>query len=66
MVNSKYLECFNDSVKDDRNIVTKNNLSKFIEDNYFNGRVADVRTGTTVTFTFYENDIGNYDIEIIL
>ena len=55
MVNSKFLECFNDSTRDDRNIVTKNNLSKFIEDNYFNGRVADVRTGTTVT---------RYDIEV--
>jgi S-DNA-T family DNA segregation ATPase FtsK/SpoIIIE len=55
MINGKYLECFNHSQKDDRNIVSKNQLSKFIEDNYFNGTVKEVHAGTTVT---------RYDIEV--
>ena len=55
MILSKFIDCFNESVKDDRNVVTKNKLSQFIEDNYFNGRVVDVYIGTTIT---------RYDIEV--
>lgn len=55
MIPCKFIDCFNNSVKDDRNIVTKNNLSNFISDNYFNGRVVSVHAGTTVT---------RYDIEV--
>lgn len=55
MIASKFIYCFNQSKKDDRNIVTKNNLSKFIEENYFNGKVVGVHAGTTVT---------RYDIEV--
>lgn len=55
MIKAKFIDCFNSSLRDDRNIVTKNNLSKFIEDNYFNGKVSDVKAGTTVT---------RYDIEV--
>lgn len=55
MIAGKYLECFNKSKKDDRNIVTKKNLARFIEDNYFNGAVKEVHAGTTVT---------RYDIEV--
>lgn len=39
----------NESKKDDRNIVSKNELSKFIEDTYFNGKVKNVSLGTSVT-----------------
>lgn len=55
MIEGKYLECFNKSIKDDRNIKTKKNLARFIEDNYFNGIVKEVYAGTTVT---------RYDIEV--
>lgn len=55
MIAGKFVDCFSESVRDDRNIVTKNNLAKFIEDNYFNGKVVDVHAGTTVT---------RYDIEV--
>jgi S-DNA-T family DNA segregation ATPase FtsK/SpoIIIE len=55
MINEKYLECFNGSRRDDRNIVSKDKLSKFVEDNYFNGVVKEVHTGVTAT---------RYDIEV--
>lgn len=55
MIAGKYMECFNKSKKDDRNIISKKNLAQFIEDNYFNGTVKEVCAGTAIT---------RYDIEV--
>lgn len=55
MIAGKYVECFNKSQKDDRNITSKKNLAQFIEDNYFNGTVREVYAGTAIT---------RYDIEV--
>lgn len=55
MIAGKFIDCFNKTKKDDRNIVTKKNLAQFIEETFFNGKVREVYTGTTVT---------RYDIEV--
>lgn len=49
MINNSILALLNDSIKDDRNAVSKKSLSDFIESNYFNGKVSDVVVGTSVT-----------------
>lgn len=49
MINEKFLNILNESKKDDRNVVSKKELSKFIENNYFNAKVESVSLGTTVT-----------------
>ena len=55
MISAKFIDVFEKSKKDDRNITSKKNLSQFIEDNYFNGTVREVYAGTSVT---------RYDIEV--
>lgn len=49
MISDSIISLLNDSQKDDRNAVTRSELSKFIEENYFNGKVVDVSIGTSVT-----------------
>ena len=55
MISAKFIDVFEKSKKDDRNITSKKNLAQFIEDNYFNGTVREVYAGTSVT---------RYDIEV--
>ena len=55
MIKGDFLYCFNNSKKDDRNVLTKKQLSEFVEQNYFNGIVKDIHVGTTIT---------RYDIEV--
>ena len=46
---SDFASVLTPSIKDDRNVVSKRELQKFIEDTYFNGKVENVMLGTTVT-----------------
>ena len=55
MIQAKYIECFEKTLRDDRNLVSKKNLSSFIEKNYFNATVEEVNTGTAIT---------RYDIKV--
>lgn len=55
MIKGDFLYCFNNSKKDDRNVLTKKQLSEFIEQNYFNGIVKEIHVGTAIT---------RYDIEV--
>lgn len=48
-MNSNFINFLSPSKKDDRNVISKNELAKFIEDTYFNGKVSNVSLGTSVT-----------------
>ncbi len=49
MIKNSIMSLLNESQKDDRNAVSKKELSDFINSNYFNGKVENVSVGTTVT-----------------
>jgi S-DNA-T family DNA segregation ATPase FtsK/SpoIIIE len=55
MIDRNCLSFLSDTFRDDRNIVNKRDLSKFIEENYCSGKVENVVNGISVT---------RYDIKV--
>ena len=48
MVSNQFLSVLNESEKDDRNVVSKKELQKFLDENLF-GKVINVKCGTSIT-----------------